>query len=164
MDAYYKYVENLLPQPFSVGDIAFAPPDIPTAFVSQEIAEKISSEPNLISSPVKFDNIVTLLSLRILKPESEHRLQALLRVEKKPKIFSLGYRVNNTGSGQTIPLWEMALKGDHILMEIPIHPNQDHSKKIFLELLDMSKWPPIALNVTRNRAVNRVEIHLDSEI
>jgi len=159
MSSYYAYIENELPLSYTSSNVAFAPRKNPTVFISQKIADEIAKKPCLISSDLKFGDIVTLRSVKGSRLNSMQTLKFLLHVKKKAGNLKLGYRLNNEGSGELVPLWELALEGDNILMEIPLSPNQELNGIISFELLDFSKWPPQPIAIPGNKSTNILKIN-----
>lgn len=159
MPSYYAYIENQLPPPYTSSDIAFAPGNNVSTFLSGQQAVESAKNRGLLDSEVNFNDVVTLRAVNEIQVDSGQALELLLKVENNPQNVKLGYRINK-GPIQRVDIWEMAMDADNILTKIAIPSGQKTSAGITLEFFDMKYWPysPIPLKDKNN--VAKIELVL----
>lgn len=159
MPSYHAYIENQLPPPYTSSDIAFAPGNNPSTFLSRQQASEIAKSGGLLDSEVNFNDVVSLRAAKEVQVDSGQALELLIHVENIPGDVKLGYRINSEPI-QRLDIWEMAMYGDNILTKIAIPNNQKTSVGITFQFFDMeySPYSPIPLKDKNN--ASKIELVL----
>lgn len=159
MSSYYAYIENQLPPPYTSRDIAFAPGNSPSIFLSRQQASESAKNGDLLDSEVNFSDIVTLRSVKKIQVAAGQALELIFQVENNPQNIRLGYRINK-GAIQRVDLWEMAMDGDNILMNVAIPSSQNSTIGITFEFIDMRYSPYRLIPLKDKNNVSKMELVL----
>ena len=182
MASFTTTIENQLPLPYTSTDIAFAPGDNPSIFLSGQQANESAKDRGLLDSEVNFNDIVTLRAVKERQLDSVQALELLLQVGSNPQKVKLGYRISNkepvqrvdsytdpvdgsvrTGINykepiQRVDMWGLAMYGDNILMKIAIPSSPKKTAGITFEFFDMSAWPYRPIPVKGKDNVSEIKL------
>ncbi len=140
MPSYATYLEHHLPYPFVPDDVVFAPGDNPEVFLDELKANEIAENTGLINSELNVGDIVTIRAVNQLPTDTGRMLELLVRVNRMPAKFKLGYRIKD-GYPTPIYLWGAAIVEDNILVTIPITTDQELTGEVSIEFINMDAWP-----------------------
>jgi len=160
MSSFNTYINDQLPRPFTPGDIVFAPGDNPSTFLSTKRADEVAINTGLIDGEMNFGDIVTLRAVREIRVDPGQALKLLFQVHNKPRDVILGYRINGKRPIRRVSIWEMAMDGDNVLMNIPISNKQKTTGQITFEFMDMTKGLLGPIPLKDNNNISKIELIL----